>query len=621
MWASAAVCGAAPDWAREYAATQGRLAQGWNTWNTNTVQCQVLLPEALAITVGFHCPKLFGGTQYLASGQPGGTDREKGQMAMGLHAIDGSYSEMTLTWRGLRARIQSATTGPDLLLLVTPLDPPDEPSTVDFEVGILWDKPGSVSLRDGLITARFPSREVAVFGDGTPAVDRTIPTASPYLSFSLAGNAAVSTGRRRTLGEIERAIAGARARCEEACRRPGVALQTVEAVESALGWDTIYDPAHGRVVSTVSRSWNVGWGGYVLFEWDTFFAGYMAGFFGRDLAYANVIEMLSEATPAGLVPNYASGRGQTSLDRSEPPVGAVVVRDLFRRFGDRWLLEAAFPRLLAWNRWWNERRQVDGYLVLGTDPANPAYDREDGAVNTLQGAKFESGLDNSPMYDGAAFDPRTHKMRLADVGLMSLYVADCDALAEIAGALGRAEEAGELRGRAGLFRSRLASLWSPERGMFLNRNLDTGEPSLRMSPTNFYPLLAKAATAEQARRMVAEHLMNPGEFWGRWVVPATPRNDPAFGDQAYWRGRIWGPMNFLIYLGLRNYDMAGARAELAGKSEELLLKEWVGRGHIHENYSALTGEGDDVKSSDPFYHWGALLGAIPMMEAEGPPRP
>jgi hypothetical protein len=78
-------------------------------------------------------------------------------------------------------------------------------------------------------------------------------------------------------------------------------------------------------------------------------------------------------------------------------------------------------------------------------------------------------------------------------------------------------------------------------------------------------------------------------------------------------------MNFLVYLGLRNYDLPLARSELARKSEALLLKEWKARGHVHENYNAVTGEGDDVTSSDPLYHWGALLGAMEMLEGEAAP--
>lgn len=39
--------------------------------------------------------------------------------------------------------------------------------------------------------------------------------------------------------------------------------------------------------------------------------------------------------------------------------------------------------------------------------------------------------------------------------------------------------------------------------------------------------------------------------------------------------------------------------------------------HVHENYHGDTGDGCGVGNSDPFYHWGGLLGLIPIMEAEG----
>ena len=38
-------------------------------------------------------------------------------------------------------------------------------------------------------------------------------------------------------------------------------------------------------------------------------------------------------------------------------------------------------------------------------------------------------------------------------------------------------------------------------------------------------------------------------------------------------------------------------------------------GHIHENYNAHTGSGCDVRNSDKFYHWGALLCVVAMAEA------
>jgi hypothetical protein len=73
-------------------------------------------------------------------------------------------------------------------------------------------------------------------------------------------------------------------------------------------------------------------------------------------------------------------------------------------------------------------------------------------------------------------------------------------------------------------------------------------------------------------------------------------------------------MNFLVYLGLRNYELPDAQKEMAEKSVNLLLKSWLGENHVYENYNAETGQGDDADWSDKFYHWGALLAFIGIME-------
>jgi hypothetical protein len=122
------------------------------------------------------------------------------------------------------------------------------------------------------------------------------------------------------------------------------------------------------------------------------------------------------------------------------------------------------------------------------------------------------------------------------------------------------------------------------------------------------------ATPEQAERMMKEHFFNPNEFFGDYMIPSIARNDQAFADNTYWRGRIWAPMNFLVYMGLRNYNLPEARKALVEKSTELLLKEWRQNRHVFENYNSVTGVGSDVRNSDAFYSWGGLLGFIPLME-------
>ena len=604
----------------EYRAIQTGLAHGWNTWDTHSVATQVLLPQGLAIHLGLKHNTTESSDAFLGNMLIGRLEPGAEVVTPGPHTWDGSYTELKVAWKGHEWRVQSARDGNDLVLLVTPLPGGAHtalPATVFF-VDFLWNRPGTALRRKDSIETESPSGAGAVYCSCGAGRTVDVPVGGPYFAADLVGPVGVSTGKRRSLTEIQSLIAAQKAAYAKSVSAAGQNAPIVDAIETTLGWDTIYEPSKRRVFSPVSRVWCVSWGGYVLFDWDTFFAATMAGIGDKALAYANTLETLREETPAGFVPNYARGGGWKSFDRSEPPVGAITVWGLYRQFHEAWFLRDAFEPLLRWNRWWAEHRDIDGYLAWGSDGQNRPANLDDASIGTRAGAILESGLDNSPMYDGSTYNEQKHVLEYADVGLMSMYIADCDALAQIADVLGKSSESAELKDRARRYRSKLATLWDEHTGIFLNRDLHTGQFNKRLSPTNFYPLLAKAATPEQAHTMLEKHLLNPQEFWGDWVIPSIARSDPAFRDQNYWRGRIWGPMNYLVYLGLRNYDDTAVRKQFAQRSYALFAKEWTEKGHVHENYNAITGTGDDVANSDRFYHWGALLGYVEYLEQQHP---
>ena len=87
----------------------------------------------------------------------------------------------------------------------------------------------------------------------------------------------------------------------------------------------------------------------MLFDWDNYFAAYMAAIDNKDLAYANAVEMTREKTESGFIPNFATVADIKSRDRSEPPVGSLMVREIYRIFGDNWFLEEIFDDLFEWN--------------------------------------------------------------------------------------------------------------------------------------------------------------------------------------------------------------------------------------------------------------------------------
>jgi putative isomerase len=614
-----ALAGAPAPRSAEYTKLQARLQQGWNTWDTTTIAGEVLLPEGLEVSIGFKNNRSQADDSVLSTILIGQKGRGDEQVKPGPHSYDGSYSSFDVTWFGATINVQAAHAGDDLVMLATPVTYSPKTTVAMsalISVGFLWNKPGRAERREDQIVATGPRGDIHIYLAGTDTGDVYNDLKTPYFSATLTEPVGISTGRPRSVREIKDILAGQLARFNESHQKNPEIAPLLEAIETAIGWDTIFEPHGQRVVSTVSRVWNLNFGGYVLFDWDTFFAATLAAVGSRDLAYANALEILNEMTPAGFVPNYGRAGNWRSFDRSEPPVGAITVLGLYRRFHDRWLLQDSFDRLLRWNRWWTEHRDMQGYLVWGSDSENEPSNPE-GLGGTKQAAKWESGIDNGPVFDDAFYNPQTHQMELADTGLMGMYIADANALAEMADILGRKEDANWLRMSAQKYGAKLATLWDTKAHIFLDKDLHTGEFDPRLAPTSFYPMLSKTATPEQVDAMLNQHFFNPDEFWGERVLPSIARNDPAFKDQDYWRGRIWGPMNYLVYLGLRNYSTPTAiraRKELAQKSLALFLIEWKTKGHVHENYSATTDDSDTVPNSDPFYHWGALMGLMEYME-------
>jgi putative isomerase len=609
------------------------LARGWNTWDTRSVLHHVLLPEGLCLALGFAAPdklvwlndafvgrKEMGrtpGTKLTSTDKPlplGNTI----EVRPGAHSYDGTYTQLEVNLRGARYRIETAAQGGDWVALVTPLQDDPWPRVLTVHASFLWNRSGYAQRRDEhRLTAHTGSCEIAIQAEGTPVVDPNLPVPSPYLALRLDRAIAVSAGAHASLEAVQRTIAAARTRVENFHTAYGSLADAHAAMQGSLAWNVIYEPKFARVLCPVARDWNCIRGGYAVFCWDSFFTAWMISLDDPALAYAVLLETFREMIDESFVSNVVQGTGRGARDRSQPPVAGLCVLGMYRTAPDRATLEAVWPALLAWNRWWDRaRRNSAGSLSLGSNPFEPRVGDPAEFVqpNTAAGAALEA-LDNSPMYDQAPFDPQTHLMLIEDVGLNSLYITDCSALAELAAILGREEEATELRKRASHYGEALKKLWKDDQGIYLNRRLDNGEWSQRHSPTSFYPLLAGVATPEQATRLVREHLLNPQEYGGEWMIPAAPRNDPAFAEQLYMRGRIWPPLNFLTYLGLHRYGEQGAQKLLVEKSLALLLKNWRAHGLVPENFSALDGSGGIGAHTHPMLTWGGLPALMALIES------
>ncbi len=417
----------------------------------------------------------------------------------------------------------------------------------------------------------------------------------------------------------------------------GLFSGSLETLNTATNCQIVWDDVHGCFYTPVTRRWidfyllQMGLDpearGPVLGLWDCLFAALLHSCQNLDAAEGNLRALFNDDIFAGsgFPPNYIA-HPIKSGDRSQPPLGALAAWKVYCKHGDRRLLEDLYPYLLQWHRWWPAARDGngDGLLEWGSDDNVPAPGNDAG---TLFGAKCESGMDNSPLFDDAVFDYETKVMNLNSVFLNSVFAADCLYLAKIAALLGRGADRRSLEAEYERIKEKInVELWSEEAGIYLDRFWD-GSFSHRIAPPCFFPMLARVPTPEQAERMVRGYLTNDKHFWGEFLFPSISKSDPAFAEQLYWRGRIWPPLNYLVYAGLKEYGFDDIAAVVALKSYRLFMREWHEKGHCHENYSAVTGLGCDVpgkqesyddgfmgnSGSDPFYTWGALL-LLPAVE-------
>ena len=70
-------------------------------------------------------------------------------------------------------------------------------------------------------------------------------------------------------------------------------------------------------------------------------------------------------TKNGFVPNF-SAAGAKSQDRSEEMIGSKVLLEIYKQYGEDWIVELLFDDCLDWLNWAHEHRRYD--LPSGTFP-------------------------------------------------------------------------------------------------------------------------------------------------------------------------------------------------------------------------------------------------------------
>jgi hypothetical protein len=349
--------------------------------------------------------------------------------------------------------------------------------------------------------------------------------------------------------------------------------------------------------------------------------------------------------PMGGAPDGVHTSGIT-----QPPLHARAALEVYRNAADRdaalAFLARLYPKLVAQHHYLARRRDPAGHGLAAI--VHP----------------WESGLDNSPVWDAAlgslelapgmvepyrrrdlahahASDRPTDRdydrfvylaaryrdSRYDDAQLLdespflvedplfnAIWLWSTHALVEIAGLL-RADPRPHLAAARRIHDGLLAHLWEPVARRFYARDLRAGRLIRKESIVSLAPLLDPELPAERVEAILA-HLGSP-HFRGhgpveRFLVPSYDLQGPEFSSRRYWRGPVWMNASWLLWRGLRQHGQDRHTAEVGASMVEL-----VRRSGFREYYDPASGTGH---GSDGFSWSAAVLVDLLLTPAVMPVR-
>jgi glycogen debranching enzyme len=305
----------------------------------------------------------------------------------------------------------------------------------------------------------------------------------------------------------------------------------------------------------------------------------------------------------------------------QPPIHATAAWQVYRRARDRRratvFLEELFPKLAAWHDYLYRERCRNG----------------DGLAEIWH--PWESGMDNSPLWDDALERVSLDSARLPDYARVDVEIADAaerpsnteydryvylvGLFRELAYEPSRIREAVPFALQPVLFNSLLVQsnrdlaeiaqivdadpepfadraettaagfgrLWDEERALYADYDVVAGKPVGVTTAAGLAPLYAGVPSLARAERMVktlAGSRVDVGDA-GFAVTSLAPDN-PGFQPTRYWRGPVWPILNWVLQRGLDRYGRPDLAAQVRGGVVELARS-----AGFFEHYHPVTGRG------------------------------
>jgi putative isomerase len=317
-----------------------------------------------------------------------------------------------------------------------------------------------------------------------------------------------------------------------------------------------------------------------VWQWDAFFHALAYRHVEKHLAQDQIRIVLDHQREDGMIPDAIHDEGTVThldfpvvADVTKPPLIAWAAYKLYEHDGDREFIDEIYEPVVRSNNWWFEQNDVDGNGLC--EYQHP----------------FSSGLDDSPLWDDG--------MPVEAPDLNTYLYLQQEALAKMAGVIGRQEDVELWQGRAQAMAQRLIErAWDAETGFFWARR--NGSRVNVRTPFNLFPLITGQMPPEISDRLVA-HLTDERQFWSRYPVPTVAMDDLKYNPAQMWRGPTWVNVNYLLIEGLQRSGYQDLARELRRRTLDLINS----RDDIYEYYDPVSGRNPPNAAS--MFGWSSAV--------------
>ena len=263
---------------------------------------------------------------------------------------------------------------------------------------------------------------------------------------------------------------------------------------------------------------------------------------------------------------------------TQPPVLAISLMEIYKRFGNREFLEFFYEPLLRYEQWlWKyrdlEKRGLSYFYHI-----------------------WETGCDNSPKYDGVTrhrlFDPALEGVD-SNVFIYLLR----NTLVKMAQILGKTPPHYLLE-RIELTKESMNTYMLDESDGFYYDVWAGDTTQIRVKAfSGILPLITDIPDAVTREKLVNSYLLSEEEFNSPCPVPSVSMSEPTFNSSDFWRGANWPQITWTFIYGLKDRHPEAA-AMILDKYLATSTKQ-----HLCNEYC------DSVTGLDvglPYQGWGTL---------------